>query len=385
FVDGVRVHGTVSMPSLRVVRIAETVLVPCENVDAIESPLVRDDGWVMGSRLRQVLAVIEREARTSSTLLIRGETGTGKEQAARAFHAFGPHAKGPFVAVNCAAIPEGLAERLLFGAKRGAYSGASTDAVGHLQNADGGVLFLDEGVELDLSVQAKLLRVLETQEVIPLGASHGVRVQVRVCIATHGDLRAAVAEGRFRADLYHRIAPPEVVLPPLRDRLDEIAHHVTAEIAGIGLAEAETGLERLTAHAALVETCLVRAWPGNVRELRKEVRHAASVARAKKSDRVRLDCLSPNAGHPFEGEPRSRTPSPAAPSLAAGSTAIATDTSGQRRGYKKWSKSISRAELERALAENAGNVAIAARSLGMQRTQMYREMTRWSVKRPTRG
>jgi len=379
FVDGVRVHDAVTVPSLRTVRIADTVLVLCEDVNAVESPLVRDDGWVAGTQLRRVLASIEHEARNSSTLVILGETGTGKEQGARTFHAMGPHAKGPFVAVNCAAIPEGLAERLLFGTKRGAYSGASTDAVGHLQNADGGVLFLDEGAELDLGVQAKLLRVLETQEVIPLGASHGTRVQIRVCLATHGNLRAAVAEGRFRADLYHRIAPPEVMLPPLRERLDEIAHHVTAEIALAHSDDVEPGLERLTAHPALIEACLLRTWPGNVRELRKEIRRAASIARAQKSDRVRLDFLSPSAGHPFETPPRPGAAASAAP------TGNAKDAGGQARGYTKWSKSTSREEIQRALEENAGNIAIAARSLGMQRTQMYREMTRWSIKRPARG
>jgi transcriptional regulator with GAF, ATPase, and Fis domain len=111
--------------------------------------------------------------------------------------------------VNCAAIPAGLAERLLLGAKRGAYSGATTDSVGNVQAADFGVLFLDEGGELDLQVQAKLLRVLETREVIPLAASHGVRVRIRICVATHRDLRAAVAGGHFRSDLYHRLSPPK--------------------------------------------------------------------------------------------------------------------------------------------------------------------------------
>src|SRR6185436_14558171 len=155
-----------------------------------------------------------------------------------------------------------------------------------------GVLFLDEGGELDLAVQAKLLRVLETREVMPLGASRGQIVDLRVCVATHRDLRAAVAAGRFRADLYHRIAPPEIILPPLRDRLDEIPWHVSAEIATVDPA--------LAPHARLVEACLLRHWPGNVRELRKEIHHAAAHARVEGADRVRLEHLPETAGRPFE-------------------------------------------------------------------------------------
>ncbi len=142
---------------------------------------------MIGSKLRAAFDLIEHGAESAETLLILGESGTGKE--ARRAHPTmrgGRAREAPFVAVNCAAIPEGLAERLLFGAKRGAYSGGDGGhAIGHVEAADGGVLFLDEGGELDLQVQAKLLRVLETREVVPLGASHGKRVSVRVCIATH--------------------------------------------------------------------------------------------------------------------------------------------------------------------------------------------------------
>jgi transcriptional regulator with GAF, ATPase, and Fis domain len=217
------------------------------------------------------------------------------------------------------------------------------------------VLFLDEGGELDLGVQAKLLRVLETREVVPLGASHGQRVDVRICVATHRDLRRAVADGKFRADLYHRIAPPEIVLPPVRERLDEITLHVVEEIAQVS--------STLRAHAKLVEACLVRFWPGNVRELRKQVRDAAVRADAESSARVRVEHLSPTAGLPFEASPPSNEPAPG-------------------RAYVRWGESVTREEIERALAEQHGNVADAARVLGMQRTQMYREMARWSIKRP---
>jgi transcriptional regulator with GAF, ATPase, and Fis domain len=311
---------------------------------------------VVGAALGEALDTVGRAASASETLLIRGETGTGKELAARRFHELGPNARGPFVAVNCAAIPAGLAERLLLGAKRGAYSGATADAEGHLRAADRGVLFLDEAGDLDLLVQAKLLRVLETKEVVPLGASHGARVEVRVCMATHKDLRGEVAAGRFRRDLYHRVAPPEVVLPALRARLDEIAHHVVDE------AGRASGLKP---QARLVEACLLRVWPGNVRELRKHVHHAAVHAAAQGESRVRLEDLSEGAGQPIEAAaPPSRAPA---------------------RKYVQWSKELTREDVEKALREHGGKIASTARSLGMQRSQLYREMARLGIKRDAPG
>jgi transcriptional regulator with GAF, ATPase, and Fis domain len=364
FVDGQPLRGERTVSALRVVRMAETLVVPCPDTGAIDPMALGARGVVSGAGLRASLAAMGRAASASITALVCGESGTGKELAARVFHERGPHAKGPFVAVNCAAIPEGLAERLLFGTKRGAYSGASADAQGHVQAADGGVLFLDEGGELEVGVQAKLLRVLETREVVPLGASHGQTVDLRVCVATHRDLRRAVAEGRFRADLYHRIAPPEIVLPPLRERLDEITLHVVDEIAAVS--------PELRAHPKLVEACLLRHWPGNVRELRKQVRDAALRADAEPSGRVRPEYLSPTAGLPFEALPSPPAPTQPQP-FAPG------------RGYVRWGDAVTREQIERALAEHGGNVADAARALGMQRTQMYREMERWSIPRPKRG
>jgi transcriptional regulator with GAF, ATPase, and Fis domain len=356
FVDGVRVQREVRVPSLRVVRMAGTLLVPCDDASTALPPSVEGE-TVMGAALRRAMASVARAAGANETFVVHGETGTGKELAARWFHKLGPNARGPFVAVNCAALPEGLAERLLFGAKRGAYSGATADAAGNLQAADRGVLFLDEAGDLDLGVQAKLLRVLETREVVPLGASHGTPVDVRVCLATHEDLRTEVAAGRFRADLYHRIAPPEVMLPPLRARLDEIAQHVVREVAHVS--------PGLKVPAQLVEACLLRHWPGNVRELRRNLRIAAGHAAAEGSDGVRLEHLPANAGQPI---------------VESGSPA-ASDAEAERprRAYVRWSETISREDIQRALSAHGGNVSLAARSLRMQRSQLYREMARLGV------
>jgi transcriptional regulator with GAF, ATPase, and Fis domain len=231
------------------------------------------------------------------------------------------------------------------------------------------VLFLDEIAELDLQVQAKLLRVLETREVVPLGASHGIQVSTRIVAATHQDLAAAVAERRFRADLYHRLAPPLVTLPPLRERLDEIAQHVVASVAGAAPA--------LPVQAQLVEACLLRHWPGNVRELRKQVHAAALQALDAKDDRVRVEHLSENAGvvmtAPGLEREIERQPT------RAGQAKVVR---GEPREYVKWSRSITREILQRALVENEWNASAAARALGMPRQQIYREMARLSVKPP---
>ena len=357
FVDGEEVHGEVAAPAPRIIRAADTIVIPCPDVSAFHATTTVD-GVVVGWRMSEALAAVDRAAAASETLLLAGESGTGKELAARRFHERGPNAAGPFVAVNCATIPQGLAERLLFGAKKGAYSGATADVTGHVRAADGGVLFLDEGAELDLQVQAKLLRVLETREVVALGATQGTHVATRICVATHVQLRRAVSEGRFRADLYHRIAPPEVTLPALRERLDEMAHHIVAEIG----AAAPT----LAPQSRLVEACMLRPWPGNVRELRRHVRDAASRAVAEGADRVRLEHLSPTAGQPL-GPPSSR------PAAAAGQGA---------RPYVRHAETLTREVVERALAEHSGNVSRAARSLGLQRTQLYREIARLSLERP---
>src|SRR5258708_7496772 len=225
FVDGQPVDGVISIATPRVIRLADSIFIPVDDLGVPAPPrLLRE--MVVGPSFAKALEAVAQAATRSRTLLVCGESGTGKEFAAREFHRLGPHGEGPFVALNAATIPQGLAERLLFGTKRGAYSGADADALGQLQAANAGVLFLDEIAELEHGAQAKLLRVLETGEVLPLGAHKAQRVDVRVCAATHESLRRAAAAGRFREDLYYRLTPPEVMLPPLRERTDEIAHQV---------------------------------------------------------------------------------------------------------------------------------------------------------------
>ena len=277
FLDGEPLDGERVVREPRVVRIGRTLLLPVGDaaLHALHGLTVKDER-VIGPSLRRIHEQIARIARAGQGLLLTGGSGSGKEVAARVYHEAGGEKRGgarPFVALNCATVQRELAERILFGARRGAYSGAVTDAEGLVQSADGGTLFLDEIAELDASVQAKLLRVLETHEVTPIGALRAEPVDFRLCAATHKDLRAEVVAGRFREDLYFRVGRPELCLPPLRERPEEIPWLVHQ--AARSVASADTPRE---ASAELVEACLLRPWPGNVRELLAEIRAAALAA-----------------------------------------------------------------------------------------------------------
>ena len=220
-----------------------------------------------------MLRKLARFAALPQAVLLRGETGTGKELAARALHSQGPRAAGPFVAVNCGAIPDGLFESELFGHVRGAFTGAARTHAGAFARAHRGTLFLDEIAELPLPLQAKLLRVLETRRVVPLGGEQEQPVDVRVVSATHQPLERLVAAGRFRSDLYHRLGVLVVDIPALADRPDDIPEllvHFAAELV------AEFGRPVQLTPAALA-AARTRRWPGNVRELRNALMRAAAV------------------------------------------------------------------------------------------------------------
>jgi transcriptional regulator with PAS, ATPase and Fis domain len=220
-----------------------------------------------------MLRKLARFAALPQAVLLRGETGTGKELAARALHSQGPRAAGPFVAVNCGAIPDGLFESELFGHVRGAFTGAARTHAGAFARAHRGTLFLDEIAELPLPLQAKLLRVLETRRVVPLGGEQEQPVDVRVVSATHQPLDRLVAAGRFRSDLYHRLGVLVVDIPALVDRPDDIPEllvHFAAELV------AEFGRPVQLTPAALA-AARTRRWPGNVRELRNALMRAAAV------------------------------------------------------------------------------------------------------------
>lgn len=346
-VDGERIERELRITPPAVLRCGGTVILLVADVSVHVGRSVRvERGLVVGRALGDALAEVDRAGASGATLLLRGETGTGKEIAARRFHDNGPSAKGPLVAINCAAIPPGIAESHLFGSKRGAFSGA-TDSDGALASANGGTVFLDEVGELELAVQGKLLRALETREVVALGSSKPKQLDVRFCCATHRDLRADVESGRFRADLYYRLCQREVVLPPLRDRREEIPWlfaQVAAEVDGA-----------LTLHARMIEECLCRPWPGNVRELTNAARTAAESARGASSSVVRIEHLDPLAGASLDEGVADAPARDARPKL----TTAPSDE-----------------EVRVAVESAGGNVSAAARQLGLHRTQLRRVMRR---------
>lgn len=231
--------------------------------------------------MKEASQMTQRVAAADSTVLLLGESGTGKELFARAIHHLSPRAEHPFVALNCAAIPEGLVENELFGHERGAYTGAGARKVGKLELAHRGTLFLDEIGELPLAIQSKLLRVLEERRFERVGGTQEIEVNVRILTATNKDLRAAVAEKSFRDDLYFRISAVPITIPPLRDRGDDVqllAEHFLErfkrEFRKPSLELTEDARSRLLSYT----------WPGNVRELQNSIERAAILARGSEID-----------------------------------------------------------------------------------------------------
>ncbi len=222
----------------------------------------------------ELFAMIDRVAASGVPVLIQGETGTGKELVARALHDASPRKAGPFLAENCAAISENLLESELFGHKKGAFTGAVADRPGHFMVADGGTVFLDEVGDMPLSMQAKLLRVLQDGEVRAVGANTTRKVDVRIIAATHRDLPSAVASGAFREDLMFRLNVVTLHLPPLRDRGDDVRAIARALLPGIA---EEVGREASITEEALAALA-TWSWPGNVRELENELRRAVALS-----------------------------------------------------------------------------------------------------------
>ncbi len=268
FDDDLRVLTTVASMLATRVRLhrAENPLVRART----DSPVLvagrdRFPGAIGGSAAwRRVLDVVDRVAQSRATVLLRGESGTGKEVVARAIHDEGPRAGRPFVAVNCGALPEALLESELFGHERGAFTGASAARAGRFELADGGTLFLDEVGELPLPAQVKLLRAIQERQFERVGGTRSITVDVRLVAATNRDLEEAVRSGSFRIDLYHRLQVVEIVLPPLRQRRDDVPVLVDFLLADL---EREHG-RRLSFSREAMSVLGRYDWPGNVRQLR---------------------------------------------------------------------------------------------------------------------
>ena len=269
----VRVHDAELVPG-STIRLGSTVLSIAgrDERQSVELSPRHSFGEVIGTstEMRRLFTVLEKVAPSEATVLIQGETGVGKELVARAIHEASPRARYPFVVVDCGAIAENLIESELFGHVRGAFSGAVSDRRGLFEEADGGTLFLDEIGELPAALQPRLLRVIESRELRPVGSNASKRVDVRILAATNRPLAEGVNDGSFREDLYYRIAVVEVLLPPLRERRQDIAalaEHFYRRYAGDGEPLPE----------ALRSSLSSRAWPGNVRELRNFIERSVSL------------------------------------------------------------------------------------------------------------
>jgi Nif-specific regulatory protein len=303
--------------------------------------------------LGATLALVSRAQRSGATVLLTGETGTGKEVLARAIHAGSTRARGAFVALNCAAFPDTLLESELFGYAKGAFTGADRAKDGLMALADGGTLFLDEVGETSVALQAKLLRALQEREVRPVGGTRARRVDVRVIAATNRELSGEIAHGRFRADLYWRLAVFPIRVPPLRDRREDVlalAHHF---LARHGAREGRPGC-RLSREAE--ELLLAHAWPGNVRELENEILRALALS------------------EPFETIPAERL-SERLGQLIEPLASVVCDGEPLRESLARFEAWC----LRRALDRNAGKRAETARNLGLTREGLYKKLKRHGI------
>jgi two-component system response regulator HydG len=342
---------------------AVTVLAKPVALDALEAELrqaIEDRGELEGAleaaqgagivgnspAIRAVLDVLLLAAPTDATVLIEGETGTGKELVAQALHRLSRRSKAPFVAVNCAALPETLLESELFGHTRGAFTGAVDARAGRFRQADKGTLFLDEIGDMPLAVQAKLLRVLQEGEVQPLGSDKSQPVDVRVIAATNRDMSAQVAEGKFRSDLYYRLNVVPLRLPPLRERIEDIATLAAHFARQKGRKFTPAALEGLQRHS----------WPGNVRELENLVE--------------RLTVMRPSgdldAGDLPLSAPAQRSPPQALPAEGIDLYAVLGELEDRL--------------IHEALDRAEGNKQQAARYLGLNRTTLVEKLRKLSRK-----
>jgi DNA-binding NtrC family response regulator len=352
--DSIQVHDAYARPDSLIVIGSSTLRLRMLR-DVVELPLSGRErmGSLLGRSvaMRRVFALLERVAPTDTTLLIEGETGTGKELVAEAVHEESQRASGPFIVFDCSAVSATLIESELFGHLRGSFTGAVSDRAGAFEAADGGTLFLDEIGELPLDLQPKLLRVLERREVRRIGSNVPRRVDVRIVAATNRSLAREVERAKFREDLYYRLAVILITLPPLRERPDDIPlliRHFEASM--VSRAGAPTALSE-----AVVNGFAARSWPGNVRELRNAVARAVSLG----------------SGGPRESE--------AAPAAAPGVDLAEPLLAGRERVAEAYEK----AYIAAALEQTGGNVSRAADLARVNRKFIQRAMKRHGLRGDT--
>ena len=301
-----------------------------------------------GEAMRRVMAQVERVAASESRVCILGETGTGKELVARTIHERSARAAGPFVTLNCAAVPAELIESELFGHEKGSFTGASGRHIGKFEQADQGTIFLDEIGDMPVAMQAKLLRVLEEGEVERIGGDKPISISVRVVVATHRDLEARVREEKFRQDLFHRIYVFPLILPPLRERREDIpslVSHFAEQVC------AQNGWKPVPFSSDAMEALQSYSWPGNVRELRNMVERLMLLATAGQVDLTTVQMALPKAS-------------------ANGPTGSNVTGSGPLADrVQSFERDVILGELKRS----HNNMSMAAKSLGLERSHLYKK------------
>ncbi len=297
--------------------------------------------------MRKVMAQIERVAASETRICVLGETGTGKELVARTIHERSGRSGGPFVTLNCAAVPAELIESELFGHEKGSFTGASAKHIGKFEQADQGTIFLDEIGDMPLQMQAKLLRVLEEGEVERIGGDKPIRVNVRVVVATHRDLEARVREEKFRQDLFHRIYVFPLILPPLRERRDDIpalVKHFSGQVC------VQNGWKPVPFTDDAMTALQKYSWPGNVRELRNMVERLMLLATEGEVDLTTVELALP------------KTSATASAPGMVGSGALADRV-------QVFEREVILAELKRT----HHNMSLAAKELGLERSHLYKK------------
>jgi transcriptional regulator with GAF, ATPase, and Fis domain len=360
FVSGLRVNDVYVEPGASIyVGDSRLRFEPLDDsVEVALSPADRFGGLVGRSVLmRELFARLAAVAPTDATVLVTGETGTGKELVAEALHEQSPRRDGPFVVLDCGAIPSNLMESETFGHERGAFTGASAAHAGAFERADGGTLFLDEIGELPLEMQPKLLRALERKEIRRVGGTKTSRVNIRVVAATNRDLAVEVNKGRFREDLYYRLAVACVVVPPLRDRKEDIPLLVEHILGGL-----PEGRERAP-RPETIEIMKQHEWPGNVRELRNVIERAVLFKQ------------------PMREAPLVAAPSPVAVPPGAQMTVAIDPTVPFKVAKQDMTVEFERRYVRALLDAHGGNISAAARAAGIDRMSIHKILNRLGMGR----
>jgi two-component system NtrC family response regulator len=297
-------------------------------------------------QMHEVFASVRKVAPSDAPVLVVGESGTGKELVALAIHRLSPRGKGPFVAINCGAIPENLLESELFGHEKGSFTGAHAQQRGRIESAQGGTLFLDEIAELPPPLQVKLLRFLQERRIIRVGGREELDVDTRVVAATNVDLEKAMNEGRFRRDLYYRLGVVVITVPPLRERGDDVVLIANALLERSSAGEGK----RLSFTAQALRSLQTHRWPGNVRELENRVKRAVVMADGQRVTPDDLELSSPLVR-------------------------------GERRGLREARAALEREAIQKALVGNRWNITQAAAELGISRPTLYERIEKLGISR----